>query len=113
MNTEKPIEWRDTSLDDLKRFPLDAIKHFGYELGLVQNGLEPTDFKPMVNLGNGVMELRKKLPDGAFRVVYVVKFERAVFVLHCFQKKSQQTAKKDIDIIKQRYRALIQELKNG
>lgn len=107
---EKPIEWRDTSLADLKEFPIEAIKHFGYELGLIQNGLEPTDFKPMVNLGAGVMELRKRLPDGAFRVVYVAKFERAVFVLHSFQKKSQKTAPKDTAIIKARYAALIQEL---
>jgi conserved hypothetical protein len=55
MNREKPIEWRDTSLEDLKAFPIEAVRHFGYELGLIQNGLEPTDFKPMISLGSGVM----------------------------------------------------------
>ena len=74
---EKPREWRDSSLDDLKAFPIEAIKYFGHELGLIQNGLIPNDFKAMNNLGSGVIELRKCLPDGAFRVVYVAKFERA------------------------------------
>ena len=110
MNREKPIEWRDTSLEDLKAFPIEAVRHFGYELGLIQNGLEPTDFKPMISLGSGVMELRKRLPDGAFRVVYVAKFEKAIYLLHSFQKKSQKTAPKDTAIIKSRYRALIQEI---
>lgn len=86
---EKPIEWRGSSLEDLKAFPLEAVKYFGHELHLLQHGLEPTDFKAMQNLGSGVMELRKRLPDGAFRVVYVAKFEHAVVVLHSFQKKAK------------------------
>ena len=112
MYTEKPVEWRDSSLDDLKTFPKEAIRHFGHELGLIQNGLTPNDFKVMNNLGSGIIELRKRLPDGAFRMVYVAKFERAVFVLHCFQKKTQQTSRQDVAIIQHRYTALIQELKN-
>ena len=64
---EKPIEWRDTSLEDLKTFPIEAIKHFGYELGLIQNGLEPSDFKPMPNLGSG--EHGFPLLSGAGRLV--------------------------------------------
>lgn len=43
-NIEKPIEWRDSSLDDLKAFPIEAIKYFGHELRLIQNGLIPNDF---------------------------------------------------------------------
>lgn len=99
----RPIEWRDSALEDLKQFPLEAVKYFGYELDLVQQGHEPTDFKAMKNLGSGVMELRKKMPDGAFRVAYVAKFERAVFVLHAFQKKTEKTAPRDLSLIKQRY----------
>lgn len=110
MNTEKPIEWRDSSLDDLKAFPLEAVKYFGYMLGEVQNGLEPDDFKPMPDLGSGIIELRKRLPDGAFRVVYVAKFEPAIYILHCFQKKTQKTSRQDVAIIKNRYANLIQEL---
>lgn len=110
MNAEKPIEWRDSSLNDLKAFPHEAIKHFGYVLGEVQNGSEPDDFKPMSDLGSGIIELRKRLPDGAFRVVYVAKLESAIYVLHCFQKKTQKTSRQDVAIIKNRYAALIQEL---
>ena len=97
-------------MEDLKTFPVEVIKHFGYELGLIQNGLEPSDFKPMPNLGNGIMELRKRTADGAYRVVYVAKFERAVFVLHSFQKKTQKTAPRDTATIKTRYAALVKEL---
>lgn len=107
---EKPLEWRGSSLEDLKAFPEQAIRHFGFELHAIQHGLEPTDWKPMQNLGSGVMELRKKLPDGAYRVVYVAKFTRAIFVLHAFQKKTQATARRDIAIIKAQYQALRKEL---
>lgn len=112
MNKRKPIEWRDSALEDLKRFPIDAVKHFGYELDLIQQGHEPSDYKVMRNLGSGVTELRKKMPDGTFRIVYVAKFERAVFVLHSFQKKTEKTAKQDLAVIKRRYQALIQELES-
>lgn len=108
----KPIEWRDSSLEDLKAFPVAALKHFGYELDLIQQGHDPTDFKAMKNLGSGIMELRKKMLDGAFRVVYVAKFARAIFVLHSFQKKTEKTAPKDLNLIRQRYQALVQELGN-
>ena len=69
-------------------------------------------FKAMNNLGSSVIELRKRLPNGVFRVVYVAKFEWAIFILHCFKKKTQQTSRKDIEMIKHRYSALIQELQN-
>jgi len=60
----------------------------------VQNGLPPDDFKPMKTIGAGVVELRIRDEAGAFRVVYVAKFENAVYVLHCFQKKTPKTSKR-------------------
>jgi phage-related protein len=60
----------------------------------------------MHEIGSGVAEIRIHQP-GAFRVVYVAKFQEAVYVLHCFEKKSQRTSRADLELAKARYRALI------
>jgi phage-related protein len=62
----------------------------------VQEGLEPDDWKPMNGIGPGVSEIRIRERDGAFRVIYVAKLEDAIYVLHCFQKKTQKTSSDDI-----------------
>jgi len=68
-----------------------------------QFGGEPTDFKPMKTIGAGAYEIRYRGIDGAFRVIYVAKFEEAVYVLHAFQKKTQKTAQADIELARRRY----------
>lgn len=108
MNTRKPAKWVGTTLEDLKTFPTDVIKEMGYDLNLVQQGLLPRDFKVMQNLGSGVMEIRQRDETGAYRLIYVAKFADAIYCLHAFQKKSQKTAPKDIEIIKARYRAILE-----
>lgn len=79
-----------------------------YQLGFVQLGFEPEDWKPMSTIGPGVREIRIHV-DGEFRVIYIAKFEEAIYVLHAFQKKTQKTSKKDIDIAKTRLRELERE----
>ncbi|MCL2022452.1 MAG: type II toxin-antitoxin system RelE/ParE family toxin [Betaproteobacteria bacterium] len=106
----KPIEFRGNSLDDLRTFPLTARREAGHQLDQVQNGQEPDDWKPMTTVGQGVKEIRIRDVAGAFRVIYVAKFADMVYVLHCFQKKSETTAKTDIDLAAKRYRELLQEL---
>lgn len=106
----KPIEFRATSLDDLRDFPRTAIREAGYQLDRVQHGLPPDDFKPMPMIGAGVSELRIWDEAGTFRVVYVAKFSDVVYVLHCFQKKTPKTSKKDIDLATKRFRELLKEL---
>jgi phage-related protein len=69
----------------------------------------PTDWKPFVQIGPGACEIRIACADGIFRVMYVAKFEEAVYVLHCFQKRGQKTNKGDIDIAALRYRAVVKE----
>ncbi len=64
----------------------------------------------MKTVGPGVREIRIREKDGAFRVIYVAKFEEAVYVLHCFQKKSQKTNSDDIALASRRYKDLIREL---
>lgn len=106
----KPVEFRGSSLDDLRSFPATARREAGHQLDQVQRGGEPDDWKPMPAIGQGVREVRIRDSTGAFRVIYVAKFAEAIFVLHCFQKKSQKTAKTDLDLAEQRYRELLKEL---
>ena len=98
---EKKIDWRGSSFKDLldeNIFSLEARRVAGTQLRKVQRGDEPDDWKPFDELGAGTKEIRIKLPDGAFRVMYVAKFPEAVYVLHCFKKKTQQTSQHDKDI---------------
>lgn len=84
-----------------------GIRHdIGLELMRVQFGGEPKDFKPMPSVGAGVYEIRVRDAVGAYRAMYVAKFEAAIYVLHAFQKKTQQTAKADIELGKARYRMI-------
>jgi phage-related protein len=106
----KPIEFRGDSLDRLREFPREARREAGFQLDRVQRGLEPFDWKPMSSVGAGVREIRVRDESRAFRVLYVGKFEDAVYVLHCFQKKTQATPKRDIDLAEKRYRELLKEL---
>ena len=110
--TEKPLAWAGSSYKDLTDddiFPLDARKVAGQQLRKVQRGDEPDDWKPFEEIGAGTKEIRIKLPDGAFRIMYIAKFSEAVYVLHCFKKKTQKTSPKDKDLAKQRYKLVIQE----
>lgn len=105
---EKDLIFEGSSYEDLLEFPDDAKREAGYQLGFVQNGQEPDDWKPIKCVGPGVNEIRIRV-EGAFRVIYIAKYEEAAYVLHAFQKKSQKTPKKDIDIAKKRLRRLEQE----
>jgi phage-related protein len=109
MTDTKPVEFRGSALDDLRAFPASARREAGFQLDQLQHGREPDDWKPMPTVGQGVREIRIRDPSGAFRVVYVVKFSDAVYVLHCFQKKTQKTRKADIDLAAKRYRELLKE----
>jgi Phage-related protein len=110
MADTKPVEFRGSSLDDLRTFPLSVRREAGHQLDLVQNGQEPDDWKPMNTVGLGVKEIRIRDASGAFRIIYVAKFADAVYVLHCFQKKTAQTSKTDLDLAAKRYRDLLKEL---
>jgi phage-related protein len=106
----KPVEFRGSALDDLRTFPTSARREAGHQIDQVQQGLEPDDWKPMPTIGPGVREIRLRDVSGAFRVIYVAKFADAIYVLHCFQKKSQKTGKPDLDVAENRYRDSLKEL---
>ena len=110
MDDPKPVEFLGSSLDDLRAFPLAARREAGHQLDQVQNGQEPDDWKPMNSVGQGVKEIRIRDAAGAFRVIYAAKFADAVYVLHCFQKKTEKTSKPDLDLAAKRYRNLLKGL---
>ncbi len=88
MIDSKPVEFRGSSLDDLRSFPLPARREAGHQLDQVQNGQEPDDWKPMNTVGQGVKEIR----------------------IRDFQKKTEKTSKADLDLATKRYRDLLKEL---
>jgi phage-related protein len=106
----KRIQWLGTSLNEVREFPADARALIGQELRLVQNGLMPSDFKPMPTVGSGAYEIRVRAGN-QYRVIYVAKFADSVYVLHGFVKKTQKTAPADLDLAKSRYAALLKERK--
>lgn len=106
----KELNFRGSALADLRAFPIMARREAGYQLDKVQSGEEPSDWKPMATIGKGVQEIRIREEAGAFRVIYVARFAGTVYVLHCFQKKTQKTSKQDLNLASKRYRELSQEL---
>lgn len=106
MEQEKEIRWVGSSYEDLLSFPFEPRKKAGFQLGKVQAGVAPDDWKPFDDVGAGTKEIRIKESQGIFRVLYVAKFEEAIYVLHCFQKKTEATAKHDKEIAVARYRAV-------
>jgi len=104
----KPVVWLGDSLSRLREFAPDARHEAGVQLGLVQAGEDPSDWKPMPSVGLGVGEIRVRV-GGAFRLIYMAKFAEAVYVLHAFQKKSRKTARADIELARLRFRRLVQD----
>lgn len=102
----KALHWIGSSLEDLRRFPVSARAEAGTDPRLVQQGVDPRDWKPLPEVGAGVREVRIRTPDGAFRVFYVVESATDVYVLHAFQKKTQRTAAPDIAKGKARYKLI-------
>ena len=98
----KRLEFLGDALGQLRDFPESARKEAGVQLHKVQLGLDPTDWRPMPTIGPSVREIRIWDDRGAFRVIYVAQRAGAVYVLHAFQKKAQQTAKRDLDLARAR-----------
>ena len=104
MSSPRTLYFLGRSYQDLLALSPDARQSIGRELNLVQRGSQPTDWKPMTTIGPGVNEIRVRRITGAYRVIYVAKFEEAVYVLHCFEKKSQRTSRSDVEIATTRYK---------
>ncbi len=103
----KDLYWVGSSKKELGTLPNEVVDVFGYALHMAQSGLKHGQAKPLKGFG-GVLEVVENFKSDTFRAVYTVKFKNAVYVLHCFQKKSKQgikTPKPNLDMIKERLKA--------
>lgn len=107
----KPVTWVGAALRELRDFPELARSIAGKNLNLVQEGLDPEDWKPMDTVGPGARELRiRTFESGTLqhRVIYVAKFPEAVYVLHGFEKKTEKTSPHHLEVAAARYRQMLQ-----
>jgi phage-related protein len=102
----KPLRWLGNSRIAVRAFPPNARRDAGYQLYRVQEGHEPSNWKPMSRVGAGVREIRVRA-DGEYRVLYLATRPEAVYVLHAFGKKRQRTAKLDVDLARARLKELL------
>ena len=100
--TSPPLVFVGSSLEDIRNFPADARRAAGFELSFVQQGLMPSDWKPIKEVGPGATEIRVHVL-GEWRVIYVAKFTDGVYVLHAFEKKTRKTRREDIELARKRY----------
>jgi len=106
--SEKPLHWVGSSRRDLLDLPEGVVRLIGFALGVVQFGGRPPSAKPWKGLGPGVLEIVEDDAAGTYRAVCTVRFEKAVYVLHVFQKKSPsgiRTARHDVGLIESRLNA--------
>lgn len=105
MKTLKKLIWIGDSLKKLKEFPEEVKDSIGYSLHKVQEGVVPKNAKPLKGLKPAVMEIVSNYDTNTYRAVYTVKIGDIAYVLHCFQKKSNQgikTPKREMGLIRQR-----------
>ena len=98
---DKPIFWAGRSLEDLRAFPESARQQAGRQLGRLQQGLQPDDWRPMPSVGPGVAEIRLHV-KGEHRVLFVAKFVEAIYVLHVFDKRTQRSRHIDLALARKR-----------
>ena len=117
---ERPLEWIGSSHKDLMQLPADVRKSVGFALHFAQHGEQHPASKVLKGFGSaGVLEVVENDVGGTYRAVYTVRFEEAVFVLHCFQKKSKSgiaTPKADMDVVRARLKmaeALAKEIRDA
>ena len=111
----KPVNFVGSARKDLSEFPDEVKQDIGYALEEVQKGRQPQSAKPLKGFGGaGVLELIERFDGGTYRAVYTVKFREAIYVLHCFQKKSKsgiKTPPQEIELIRRRLKAAEEDYK--
>lgn len=107
----KPVRFIADTLKNIRGFPDKVRSDAGRQLRNLQRGLQPNDFKPMPDIGKGVEEIRVWDEMGTFRIIYTARLAEAVYVLHAFQKKTQSTTKRDIELAKTRFDELMRSRK--
>ena len=92
----------------VRAFPDDARRESGHQLNRVQQGVDPNDWKPMTTIGPGVREIRVRL-EGQFRILYIARLPDAVYVLFAFEKKSQKTPQRELQLATDRLHLILEE----
>jgi phage-related protein len=102
----RPLHWIGSAKKDLLAMPDQVQQSFGFALYQAQIGLLHPDAKPLKGFGSaGILEIVEDWHGDAYRAVYTVRFAQAVYVLHCFQKKSKhgiETPAADMNLIRKR-----------
>lgn len=107
----KKIIWLGSVYEVIKGFPKEVRQDIGYNLDILQRGFVSHDWKPMIAVGQGVNEIRIH-HHNEYRVFYVAKFSEAIYVLHAFEKKSQQTLSREIKLGHHRYLMMLELRRN-
>jgi phage-related protein len=102
----RPLLWLGSSRSSIRAFPSAARRIAGFQLLRVQQGLQPTDWKPMASVGPGVREIRVHT-EAEHRVLYVARFAEGIYVLHAFEKRTRKTPPRDRELAGARYRDLL------
>lgn len=102
----KRLDFLGDSLARIREFPAEARSEVGFQLRRAQEGEDPADWKPLKEVGPGVRELRVREASGTFRVVYLATLPDRIAVLHAFQKKTQRTPQRDIELAAKRLREM-------
>lgn len=114
---EKEVIWWPEKLTDeiKKNWPMEMRKEVGFQLGRVQQGLDPDHYREMPSIGAGVKEIKLQDEDKSqYRLIYIAKFPEGIYAFHVITKKTtEQTEKTDIDIAKKRLREIKQHREIG
>ena len=103
---EAVIAWEGDSLRVMRRFHDEVKQNLGHQLRLLQRGERPTDYRPVATIGPGVFELRDQDERAWYRVIYLSRVRNVIHILHCFEKKSREIPRKDVQLAQQRFKAV-------
>ena len=115
--TIRQVDFVGSSREDIKEFPEEVKQDIGYALFEAQQGKKPISAKPLKGFsGAGILEIIENFFGNTYRAVYTVRFQKVIYVLHCFQKKSKhgiKTPKQEIELIRQRLKIAEEDYKEN
>jgi len=107
------VIWEGDSREVLQGFPDRARQNLGFQLWQLQRGEKPSDYRPLPSIGSGVFELRDQDERAWYRVVYLSRIGNAIYVLHCFEKKTRKMPRRDFEKARRRLAGVKARLVQG